>query len=131
MPGLNNSILIDDSYNASPSSFQAAIDVLVQHEGSTIVAMGEMGELGNDAKQAHFDIGVYAKDKGVDYLFGVGALSESALSGFAGEGKISSDLDDLAQQLMPMLNQQVKVLIKGSHSAGMDKLVQLLKAKGD
>ena len=47
-------------------------------------------------QQAHFDIGVYAKDKGVDYLFGVGALSESALSGFAGEGKISSDLDELA-----------------------------------
>jgi len=64
-------------------------------------------------------------------LFGVGSLSESALSGFAGEGKISSDLEELGQYLKPMLNQQVKVLIKGSRSAGMDKLVQLLKAKGD
>ena len=129
--GLNNSILIDDSYNASPSSFMAAIDVLAQHEGSTIIAMGEMGELGDEAAQAHFDIGVYAKDKGINYLFGVGSLSESALSGFAGEGKISSDLEELGQYLKPMLNQQVKVLIKGSRSAGMDKLVQLLKAKGD
>jgi UDP-N-acetylmuramoyl-tripeptide--D-alanyl-D-alanine ligase len=129
--GLNNSILIDDSYNASPSSFEAAIDVLAQHEGTTIIAMGEMGELGAEADQAHADIGLYAKDKGIDYLFGIGALSEAALSAFAGEGKICLELDELAQHLKPMLNQQVKVLIKGSRSAGMDKLVQLLKAKGE
>jgi UDP-N-acetylmuramoyl-tripeptide--D-alanyl-D-alanine ligase len=131
MSGLNNSILIDDSYNASPSSFKAAIDVLAEHEGTTIIAMGEMGELGAEADQAHANVGFYAKDKGINYLFGVGALCESALSGFAGEGKISSDLEELAEHVKPMLNQQVKVLIKGSRSAGMDKLVQLLKAKGD
>ncbi len=129
--GLNNSILIDDSYNASPSSFEAAINVLAQHAGTSIIAMGDMGELGAEANQAHTDIGLYAKSKGIDYLFGVGALSEFALSAFAGEGKISSDLEELAQHLKPMLNQQVKVLIKGSRSAGMDKLVQLLKAKGE
>ncbi len=129
--GLNNSILIDDSYNASPKSFRAAIDVLAQHDGTTIIAMGEMGELGAQADQAHMDIGIYAKDKGIDYLFGVGALSKFSFKGFAGEGKISSDLDELAQYLRPILNQQVKVLIKGSRSASMDKLVQLLKAQGD
>ena len=129
MRGLNHSILIDDSYNASPSSFKAAIDVLAQHEGTTIIAMGEMGELGAEAERAHTDVGCYAKDKGINYLFGVGELCESAFSGFAGEGKISSDLEELAEHLKPMLNLQVKVLIKGSRSAGMDKLVQLLKAK--
>jgi len=129
--GLKNSTLIDDSYNASPSSFQAAIDVLAQHEGTTIIAMGEMGELGVEAEKAHKDIGIYAKEKGIDYLFGIGALSEFALRGFAGEGKISSDLDALAQHIKPMLNQQAKVLIKGSRSSGMDKLAQLLKPEGD
>ncbi len=131
LSGLNNSIVIDDSYNASPSSFRAAIDVLAQHEGTTIIAMGEMGELGSEADQAHADVGLYAKDKGIDYLFGIGALSESALSGFAGEGKISADLKELSELIKPMLNQNVKILIKGSRSAGMDKLVQQLKAKGD
>jgi len=128
--GLNNSILIDDSYNASPSSFQAAIDVLAEHEGITIIAMGEMGELGADADQAHTELGIYARDKGIDYLLGVGSLSECSLTGFAGEGKVFSDLEALAQHLTPMLNQQVKVLIKGSRSAGMDKLVQRLKPQG-
>lgn len=131
LSGLNKSILIDDSYNASPSSFKAAIDVLAQHEGTTIIAMGEMAELGSEAFQAHMDIGLYAKDKGINYLFGIGALSESALSGFAGEGKISADLEELAKHIKPMLDQNVKILIKGSRSAGMDKLVQQLKAKGD
>lgn len=131
LPGLNNSILIDDSYNASPSSFKAAIDVLAQHEGTTIIAMGEMGELGAEAVQAHVDIGLYAKDKGIDYLFVIGALSESALSGFSGEGMIGTNLEELAEYIKPMLNQHVKILIKGSRSAGMDKLVQLLKPAGD
>ena len=129
--GINKSILIDDSYNASPSSFRAAIDVLAQHDGITIIAMGEMGELGKEENSAHEELGIYAKEKGIDFLFGIGDLSEFALKGFAGEGKISADLNELAQQLSPMLNQQVKVLIKGSRSAGMDKLVQLLKPAGD
>lgn len=130
-PGLNNSIIIDDSYNASPSSFRAAIDVLAKHEGTTIIAMGEMGELGAEENMAHEEIGVYAKEQGIDFLFGVGELSELALKSFSGDGKVSTDLNELAQHIKPMLNQQVKVLIKGSRSAGMDKLVQLLKPVGD
>ncbi|MDG2089591.1 MAG: UDP-N-acetylmuramoyl-tripeptide--D-alanyl-D-alanine ligase [Gammaproteobacteria bacterium] len=131
LAGLNNSTLIDDSYNASPSSFQAAIDVLAQHEGLTIVAMGEMGELGNEEQKAHEDIGLYAKAKGIDFIFSVGDLTELTVKGFAGDGEIFSDLDALAQHIKPLLNQQVKVLIKGSRSSGMDKLVQLLKPVGD
>lgn len=129
--GLNNSTLINDSYNASPSSFKAAIDVLAEHKGTTIIAMGEMGELGPEADKAHEELGEYAKAKGIDHLFGMGGLTEFSVSGFAGKGKIFSDMNALAEHIKPMLNQQVKVLIKGSRSAGMDKLVPLLKAQGD
>ena len=129
--GLNNSTLIDDSYNASPSSFQAAIDVLAQHEGLTIIAMGEMAELGEEKNKAHEDIGIYAKQKGIDFIFGVGELTEFAIQGFAGEGEIFSDLNTLSLHIKPLLKKQVKVLIKGSRSAGMNKLVQLLKPAGD
>ena len=131
LAGFNNSLLIDDSYNASPSSFRAAIDVLAQHEGTTIIAMGEMGELGHEENKEHEEIGIYAKEKGINYLFGIGDLTEFAINGFTQEGEIFSDLDALAQHIKPLLNQQVKVLIKGSRSAGMDKLVQLLKPVGD
>lgn len=131
LTGLNNATLINDSYNASPSSFQAAIDVLARHQGTTIIAMGEMGELGSEAGKAHEALGEYAKAKGIDCLFGIGVLSELAVSAFADGGKFFSDMNELAEHIKPMLNQQVKVLIKGSRSAGMDKLVPLLTAQGD
>ena len=126
LAGPQQSTLIDDSYNASPSSFRAAIDVLAAHSGTTIIAMGDMGELGAEAVPAHQAIGLYALDKGIDYLFGVGDLSEQAVRNFSGQGKHFSDLNGLSEHLLPMLNQDVKVLIKGSRSAGMDELVQLL-----
>ena len=131
LTGLNNSTLINDSYNASPSSFRAAIDVLAEHKGTTIIAMGDMGELGSEAEQAHKDIGEYAKAKGVDHLFGIGSLSELAVSEFTEGGKFFSDMHELAEHITKMLDQQVKVLIKGSRSAGMDKLVPLLQEQGD
>lgn len=131
LAGQNHSVLIDDSYNASPSSFRAAIDVLAAHPGTTIIAMGDMGELGSEARQAHRDLGLYALDKGIDYLFGTGDLSEFAVNSYAGNSRHFPDMNSLAEHIRPLLDQDVKVLIKGSRSAGMDKLVQLLKQQGD
>lgn len=125
--GPEQSVLLDDSYNASPSSFRAAIDVLAAHQGVKIIAMGDMGELGAEAEEAHREIGLYALSKGIDCLFGLGELSAVAVNNFAGNGRHFIDLDSLVEHLLPMLNQDVKVLIKGSRSAGMDKLVQRLQ----
>ena len=135
LAGRQQSVLLDDSYNASPSSFRAAIDVLAAHQGTKVIAMGDMGELGSEAEKAHREIALYAFSKGIDFLFAVGELSEVAVKNFAGKSMHFADMDSLAEQILPMLNQDVKVLIKGSRSAGMDKLVQVLqqqvKQKGD
>ncbi len=135
LTGPKHSVLIDDSYNASPSSFRAAIDVLAEHQGTTVIAMGDMGELGADAEQAHAEVGAYARQKNINYLFGIGNLTEQAVAAFAkkgvGKGSMYKNFGDLASSLGPLLSEQTKVLIKGSRSAGMDKLVQLLQPEGD
>ena len=72
-----NITLIDDTYNANPDSFKAGIDVLQGIDGNTILVMGDMAELGENASEMHRDIGGYALESGIDQLFCVGNLSAS------------------------------------------------------
>ena len=65
--------LIDDSYNANPSSVHAGIEVLAQLEGRKWLVFGQMGELGDFAEEAHTEIGAFARAHGVERLFAVGA----------------------------------------------------------
>lgn len=129
VPGLKHATVIDDSYNASPSSFRAAIDVLAITEGVTIVVMGDMGELGSGAQQAHRDIGAYARARGVDYFFGVGPLSRLAVESFGENATYLDDRDQFVSAIKPLLNRAVTVLVKGSRSQGMEKLVQQIQAE--
>ncbi len=65
--------LIDDSYNANPSSMRAGIDVLVASPGEPWFVMGDMGELGDHARSSHIEIGAYARERGVRRLFAMAA----------------------------------------------------------
>lgn len=126
LSGLNNAIVIDDSYNASPSSFRAAIDALVLMPGKRIVVMGDMGELGHEAERAHRDIGRYARETGVGYLLGVGPLSALAAESF-GEGGVSlEDRTLFADAVHPLMDEETTILVKGSRSQRMEELVQQL-----
>ncbi|MDT8397172.1 MAG: UDP-N-acetylmuramoyl-tripeptide--D-alanyl-D-alanine ligase [Pseudomonadales bacterium] len=129
--GMNDSLLVDDSYNASPSSFRAAIDVLVEFQGEKILVAGDMGELGPQAVAEHCALGSYALNKGVDRLFATGSLSEYTARQFGNKAVHCADRDALAEKIRPYLMSGVTVLIKGSRSAGMDKLVQQLTVTGD
>lgn len=129
--GKKKSIIIDDSYNASPSSFRAAIDVLAGQMGTKIIAMGDMAELGDFTQEAHQEIGAYAADKGIDFLFGIGANSKLATESFDKGGKHFTEMEALAQYILPLLDPTVTLLIKGSRSAGMDRLVSRLTKEGD
>jgi UDP-N-acetylmuramoyl-tripeptide--D-alanyl-D-alanine ligase len=79
---LNGAVLIDDTYNANPDSMKAAIDVLVKQVGDKILVLGDMGELGADAKQMHTEIGAYAKAAGLNRLYCLGDMSVATVSGF-------------------------------------------------
>lgn len=129
--GRNQAIIIDDSYNASPSSFRAAIDVLAAQLGTRIIAMGDMAELGDYTQEAHREIGAYAADRGIDFLFGIGANSKLATESFGKGGRHFTEMDTLAQSILSLLGPTVTLLVKGSRSAGMDKLVSHLTKEGD
>jgi UDP-N-acetylmuramoyl-tripeptide--D-alanyl-D-alanine ligase len=121
--------LIDDTYNANPASICAAIDVLTGFAGRTVLALGDMGELGDWAEQGHREVGGYAVGK-VDTLFAVGPLMKHAVDAFGAGGRHFADQQSLIAALRLEQGNATTILIKGSRSAAMDKVVAALSASG-
>ena len=122
--------VIDDSYNANPDSVEAAIDVLQSANGKRFLVLGDLAELGEDAAEMHQKLGEIAKTSGIESLYAVGVLSVQAVEGF-GEGGIHfSDQAQLIEKLKNELNDGDAVLVKGSRSAGMDRVVDALANRG-
>jgi UDP-N-acetylmuramoyl-tripeptide--D-alanyl-D-alanine ligase len=128
LPGLKGCTVIDDSYNASPSSFRAAIDVLASSNSTTVVVMGDMGELGNTADSAHREVGEYARQQGIDHLIAVGDLSQLAVEAFGDEGIFLQERSHFVDAISPLLGNSTTVLVKGSRSQSMEQLVQQIMA---
>jgi len=118
--------LIDDSYNANPSSMEAAIDTLLLASGERWLVLGDMAELGADARALHAGIGIRARDSGVDRLFAVGPLSAATVEAFGAHGEHFVDKAALIESLKKQLHKGVTCLIKGSRSAGMEQVVAAL-----
>lgn len=118
--------LIDDSYNANPASFRAAIDVLSCAQGNKILVMGDMGELGDSSQDFHAEIGQYAKARGIDQLYAIGKLSHFAALKFGEGAKEFEDKKALVSDLTPLLDSKTTVLIKGSRSTKMEEVLAAL-----
>ena len=71
--GLHGSTLIDDTYNANPASMHAALEVLAQAVGKRLFVLGDMGELGDDAAKFHREIGIAARELGIEKMFALGS----------------------------------------------------------
>lgn len=131
LSGINGCRLIDDSYNASPGSFTAAIDVLTKLSGKKILVMGDMGELGIETDSAHRGIGEYAAAAGLDALWTVGEKSKLAADTYAGKGRHFENKEELIESLIDIANSDLTVLVKGSRSAKMNEVVTALKIDGE
>src|SRR5690606_15707327 len=84
---LNDQIqLIDDTYNANVGSVKAALDMLAVYPGYRMMVLGDMGELGSQAREYHEEVGAYAITAGIDNLYTLGVLSQSASEVFNGRG---------------------------------------------
>lgn len=118
--------VIDDSYNANPESFKAAIDVLAGLQGHRILLMGDMAELGSSTLDAHREIGLYARDAGVDELWAVGHASGASASMFGYGGRQFDDKEQVVESCKGSLKPGVTLLIKGSRRAGLDEIVRAL-----
>lgn len=124
--GKSGSIVIDDSFNANPSSMREAIDVLAERSGRRILVAGDMLELGDDALEYHRTIAAYAKACGIDALYCFGELSAVMPEAFS-LAKHFSSRKSLIEAVLPEIDNQVTILVKGSKSMKMHEVVDAIK----
>lgn len=121
--------VIDDSYNANPSSVCAAVDILAGFSGRTVLVLGDIGELGDWAAEGHRQVGAYAQGK-VDALYAVGPLMANAVAAFGPQARHFDNQAALIEALKAELGSQTTLLIKGSRSAAMENIVAGLCGAG-
>ena len=128
--------LIDDTYNANLESVKAAAQLLSSYNGNKLLILGDMGELGSDARSYHQEVGEFAKGLQINTLLSVGVLSQSASDSFAKDNVADlhsqhfNQKDDLMSHLINIIKQQllsgqqeISILVKGSRSAHMEQVV--------
>jgi UDP-N-acetylmuramoyl-tripeptide--D-alanyl-D-alanine ligase len=118
--------IVDDSYNANPSSMKAGIEVLASVDARRWLVMGDMGELGSFAEESHGEIGRFARNNRIDRLFATGKLSQLAVEAFGSGGEWFADTDSLARAVNSELTREVCVLVKGSRSNRLERVVEAL-----
>ncbi|MDQ6968103.1 MAG: cyanophycin synthetase, partial [Mariprofundaceae bacterium] len=124
IPGINNCVILDDSYNANPVSMQAALCTLAAMPKRRIAILGDMAELGSDAKQAHQQLDVSQ----TDILILVGCHMH-ALHQQHPISQWFATTDSLLEWLnkhQAMFSTQDTILIKASHSMQLQQAVSLL-----
>jgi UDP-N-acetylmuramoyl-tripeptide--D-alanyl-D-alanine ligase len=121
--------IIDDSYNANPDSVRAAIDVLATARGGRWLALGDMGEVGDEGPAFHREIGAYARDAGVQRLYAAGPLMREAAAAFGPGATHFDDVGGLADALRSDAAPGTTVLVKGSRFMGMERVVAALAGR--
>jgi UDP-N-acetylmuramoyl-tripeptide--D-alanyl-D-alanine ligase len=127
-PGPGGCTIYDDSYNANPGSVAAAIRFLAGLPGQRWFVLGDMAELGPDEISLHREVGVLAAHSGIDRFYCVGPLARHAAEGFGSRAKWAADVATMAEVIRPDLSSDVHLLVKGSRSAGLERLVRALTA---
>ena len=116
--------VIDDCYNANPTSTGAGLNTLSNFKGRKVAVLGDMKELGRDELNLHRGVGAYAKEKGVDLLIAVGPLSRATAEGF-GEGAVYyPTVEECVAAIGGLLKEGDAVLVKASHSMHFEKIVE-------
>jgi UDP-N-acetylmuramoyl-tripeptide--D-alanyl-D-alanine ligase len=129
----NGALLLDDTYNATPESTIAALDLLSELSGQKIAVLGDMLELGQYEDIGHKNVGIRAS-KIVNYLIAVGPRGKIIAEAAKEEGLPSTAITcvENAIQAAELLRYHLKsgdvVLIKGSHGLRMDRISSLLEA---
>jgi UDP-N-acetylmuramoyl-tripeptide--D-alanyl-D-alanine ligase len=115
-------VLVNDCYNANPISMRAALSHLASlGEGRRIAVLGEMAELGPGAEGYHREIGASARAEGVDLLVGVGEPAR----GYDPD-ELVGDPQEAAELLAAQLEPGDTILVKGSRSAGLEAVAEIL-----
>ncbi len=128
-------LLINDTYNANPTSMRAALDNLAlaaseRNSRRTVAILGDMKELGSDSDTYHREIGAHAARRGVGLLVTVGEFGDAYTEGFAGAGSQyrAADAAEAARLAGELIAPDDIVLVKGSRSVGLERVARELES---
>ncbi|MCD6039591.1 MAG: murF [Gammaproteobacteria bacterium] len=115
--------IINDTYNANPFSLQAAVNTLASLPGIRIVVLGDMKELGSNEMQLHHSAGENIRAAGIHHLFTFGHLSSATALAFGQNAQHFTEYQELVTALRPYLKSGVTILVKGSRSMQMERII--------
>ncbi len=123
----DNFTIINDSYNANPDSMKAALEVLKNYNGNKKIAvLGTMGELGDYAKEAHTEVGKYARGK-ADILLTTGEFKDCYKEGFKENTIIFKSKQELMEELVNIINKDDIILVKASRSEKFEEIIKYIE----
>jgi murE/murF fusion protein len=126
----NGARVLDDSYNANPDSVRAAIDVLAACEGLRLLALGDMGEVGEQGPHWHAEVGAYARERGIDALLALGQASRAAVAAYGAGAEHFESVETLSTRALELLRPDGVLLVKGSRFMRMERVVRALTGEG-
>ena len=134
MPG--NRIVLDDCYNASPQSVTAALEILAKTSSCerTVAVLGDMGELGELTRQAHYNVGALAAMLGIDCVVAIGKKASRIADGTemnGGEVLYFETVDEAVGTVLDQLQPGTAMLVKASHAMHFNTLVDQLRGTYD
>ena len=118
--------IINDTYNANPASLQAGLAVLGTKPAPRWLVLGDMAELGPEEAALHAGAGHSAKHHGVERLLALGELSVEAVRAFGDGATHFTDSAALVDRLRDELPEGATVLVKGSRSMAMERVVEAI-----
>ena len=127
----SGSLVIDDTYNANPESMKAAVAVLAQERARKVFVMGDMAELGDAAPAMHAEVGRHAKSAGIDVLLALGEASRHAVEAFGAGAMHFAGIEPLQLAAAREASGGVAILVKGSRSMQMERVVAALCVEGN
>jgi UDP-N-acetylmuramoyl-tripeptide--D-alanyl-D-alanine ligase len=129
--GPGKAAVIDDSYNANPESMKAAIRVLAAEPGRRVFVMGDMGELGDEARAMHAEVGAFAREAKLDALLALGPESAGAVSAFGAGARHFDDLEAILAAARREAGTGATLLVKGSRFMRMERIADALAQATD
>ncbi len=132
-------VLIDDTYNSNPQSTEAALRMLAAKKGTqrVVAVLGDMGELGDASEASHRAAGALAAQLGIDFLIALGERADTVAAGALDSGMDSAHVivadshDDAGARAIAILRGRDVVLVKGSRSMKMERVVEAIVAKAE
>ena len=120
--------VVDDTYNANPDSVRAAIEVLAELPAPRLLVLGDMGEVGSQGPEFHQEMGLYAKQMGIDSVLCLGDLARHTVHACGPNAQHMPDIDALNHRVLQQLSQLGSVLVKGSRFMKMERVIEAISA---